>query len=145
MKIISILVNYNSAYLFEEPSNLIKQECRDPSQYNSIIKAIATGFSRMSGICSKTGLDTGLTTSYLKKLMTIGIVKKEMPFGTDNSRKTIYSLEDSRFRFWYRFIRDNLGTINRGLTDLVYNKNCSSNNRLYEAWRFYGRKIHLDL
>ncbi len=111
-----------NAYLFEEPTNLIKQECRDPAQYNSIIKAIATGSSRMSEICSKTGLDTGLTTSYLHKLMSLGIVKKEMPFGTDSSRKTIYALEDSMFRFWYRFIPDNLAIINRGLTDLVYKK-----------------------
>lgn len=111
-----------NAYLFEEPTNLIKQECRDPAQYNSIIKAIATGSSRMSEICSKTGLDTGLTTSYLNKLMSLGIVKKEMPFGTDSSRKTIYALEDSMFRFWYRFIPDNLAIINRGLTDVVYKK-----------------------
>jgi AAA+ ATPase superfamily predicted ATPase len=111
-----------NAYLFEEPTNLIKQECRDPAQYNSIIKAIATGSSRMSEICSKTGLDTGLTTSYLHKLMSLGIVKKEMPFGTDSSRKTIYALEDSMFRFWYRFIPDNLAIINRGLTDVVYKK-----------------------
>ncbi len=111
-----------NAYLFEEPTNLIKQECRDPAQYNSIIKAIATGSSRMSEICSRTGLDTGLTTSYLHKLMSLGIVKKEMPFGTDSSRKTIYALEDSMFRFWYRFIPDNLATINRGLTDIVYKK-----------------------
>ena len=111
-----------NAYLFEEPTNLIKQECRDPAQYNSIIKAIATGSSRMSEICSKTGLDTGLATSYLHKLISLGIVKKEMPFGTESSRKTIYVLEDSMFRFWYRFVPDNLAVINRGLTDLVYKK-----------------------
>lgn len=120
----NIKVNFlvPNAYLFEEPTNLIKQECRDPAQYNSIIKAIATGSSRMSEICAKTGLDTGLTTSYLHKLLSLGIVKKEMPFGTDSSRKTIYALEDSMFRFWYRFIPDNLATINRGLTDIVYKK-----------------------
>ena len=111
-----------NSYLFEEPTNLIKQECRDPAQYNSIIKAIATGASRMSEICSKTGLDTGLAASYLNKLMAIGIVKKEMPFGTDSTRKTIYLLEDSMFRFWYRFIPDNLATINRGLTYLAYQR-----------------------
>ena len=111
-----------NAYLFEEPTNLIKQECRDPAQYNSIIRAIATGSYRMSEICSKTGLDTGLTTSYLNKLMSLGIVKKEIPFGTGSSRKTVYALEDSMFRFWYRFIPDNLATINRSLTDLVYSK-----------------------
>ena len=111
-----------NSYLFEEPTNLIKQECRDPAQYNSIIKAIATGSSRMSEICSKTGLDTGLATSYLNKLMSLGIVKKEMPFGIESSRKTIYVLEDSMFRFWYRFIPDNMAAINRRLSDVAYLK-----------------------
>jgi len=124
-----------NSYMFEEPTNLIKQECRDPAQYKSIIKAIATGSSRMSEICSKIGLDTGLATSYLNKLISLGIVKKEMPFGTESSRKTIYALEDSMFRFWYRFIPDNLATINRGLTNGVYKKNSSPN------FLFYGQCV----
>ena len=111
-----------NSYLFEEPTNLIKQECRDPAQYNSIIKAIAKGSSRMSDICSSTGLDTSLATSYLNKLMSLGIVGKEMPFGANSSRKTIYVIEDSMFRFWYRFIPDSLAAINRGLTDVAYQK-----------------------
>ena len=111
-----------NAYLFEEPANLIKQECRDPAQYNSIIKAIATGASKMSEICSKTGIDTALATSYLGKLISLGIVRKEKPFGSGNTRKTIYVLEDSMFRFWYRFIPDNIAAINRRLTDTVYRK-----------------------
>ena len=111
-----------NAYLFEEPTNLIKQECRDPSQYNSIIKAIATGASKMSEICSKTDIDTSLGTSYLNKLIALGIVKKEKPFGANNSRKAIYVLEDSMFRFRYRFIPDNIAAINRGFSDAVYLK-----------------------
>ena len=111
-----------NAYLFEEPSNLIKQECRDPAQYNSIIKAIATGASKMSEICTKTGIDTALATSYLGKLISLGIVRKETPFGSGNTRKTIYVLENSMFRFWYRFIPDHIAAINRRMTDAVYRK-----------------------
>ena len=111
-----------NAYLFEEPTNLIKQECREPAQYNSIIKAIATGASKMSEICSKTSIDSSLATSYLGKLISLGIVKKEKPFGRSNARKAIYVLEDSMFRFWYRFIPDNIAAINRRLTDSVYQK-----------------------
>ncbi|MDR1135329.1 MAG: ATP-binding protein [Clostridiales Family XIII bacterium] len=112
----------SNAYLFEEPTNLIKQECRDPAQYNSIIKAIAAGASRMSEICTKTGIDTALAASYLNKLISLGIVKKEKPFGVNNSRKSIYALEDSMFRFWYRFIPDNITAIQRGLVEIVYQK-----------------------
>lgn len=111
-----------NAYLYEEPTNLIKQECRDASQYNSIISAIANGASRLSEICTKTDLDTSLATSYINKLIGLGIVKKELPFGATNSRKAIYVLEDSMFIFWYKFVQNNTSVINRGFADIVYKK-----------------------
>ena len=111
-----------NAYLFEEPSNLIKQECRDASQYNSIISAISAGASRLSEICSKTGLSTSLATDYLNKLIGLGIIKKETPFTAVNSKKSVYLLDDFMFRFWYRFVVDNISAINRGLTDIVYDR-----------------------
>ena len=111
-----------NAYLYEEPTNLIKQECRDASQYNSIISAIANGASRLSEICTKTDIDTSLASSYISKLIGLGIVKKELPYGADNSRKAIYVLEDSMFRFWYKFVQDNTSVINRGFADMVYKK-----------------------
>jgi len=49
-----------NALLFEEPSNLLKQELREPQTYNSIIAAIATGSTRISEIASKVGLESGL-------------------------------------------------------------------------------------
>ena len=111
-----------NAYLYEEPTNLIKQECRDASQYNSIISAIANGASRLSEICTKTDLDTSLATSYINKLIGLGIVKKELPFGATNSRKAIYVLEDSMFIFWYKFVQNNTSVINRGFADIAYKK-----------------------
>ncbi|WP_297953262.1 hypothetical protein [uncultured Lactobacillus sp.] len=38
--------------LFEEPNNLLKQELRDPSTYNSIINAIAMGASKQNKIAT---------------------------------------------------------------------------------------------
>lgn len=110
------------AYLFEEPINLIKQECREPSQYNAIIKAIATGSSRLSEIASKVGIDTGLCSNYLTTLISIGIVKKEFPFREEVGKKTIYVLEDSMFRFWYRFVPENMALIHKGQKDMVYRR-----------------------
>lgn len=75
-----------NSYLYEEPQNLIKQECRDASQYNSIISAIAAGSTRVSEICSKTGIDSSLTSNYLGKLMGLGIVKREVSFGAKTTR-----------------------------------------------------------
>jgi AAA+ ATPase superfamily predicted ATPase len=109
-----------SGYLFEEPGNLVKQECREPAQYNAIIKAIATGSSRLSEICGKVGMESGLCSTYITKLISIGIIKKEYPFREETSKRTIYSLNDGMFRFWYRFVPDNMALIQRGEADLAY-------------------------
>jgi len=109
-----------SGYLFEEPSNLVKQECREPSQYNAIIRAIAGGASRLSEISSKVGQETALCSAYISKLISIGIVRKEYPFREETSRKTIYTLDDGMFRFWYRFIPNRMAFIQRGEVDLAY-------------------------
>ena len=109
-----------SGYLFEEPSNLIKQECREPAHYNAIIKAIASGASRLSDIAGKVGLETSLCATFISKLTAIGIVKKEYPFQEEKSKRTIYRLNDGMFRFWYRFVPDVVSLITRGEVDLAY-------------------------
>lgn len=110
------------SFLYEEPTNLLKQEVREPSIYTAIITAIATGSSRMSEISSKVGEDTNVCAIYIKNLINLGIVQKETPYGEKGSRKSIYSIEDNMFRFWYRFVLANNSIIARGASDLVYKK-----------------------
>lgn len=125
---LSIEDNIKNTYLnpassiYEEPQNLLKQEVREPAIYNAIIAAIATGYSKMSEISTKVGEDTSVCATYIKNLISLGIVKKETPFGEDSTRKTIYSIEDNMFRFWYRFVPENTSIISRGATDLAYNR-----------------------
>lgn len=125
---LSIEDNIKNMYLnpassiYEEPQNLLKQEVREPAIYNAIIAAIATGYSKMSEISTKVGEDTSVCATYIKNLISLGIVKKEIPFGEDSTRKTIYSIEDNMFRFWYRFVPENTSIISRGATDIVYNR-----------------------
>lgn len=110
------------SFLYEEPTNLLKQEVREPAIYTAIITAIATGSSRMSEISSKVGEDTNVCTNYIKNLINLGIVQKETPYGEKASRKSLYSIEDNMFRFWYRFVLDNNSLIVRGAADLVYKR-----------------------
>lgn len=118
----NIIKNFFSVngYLFEEPTNLLKQELREPGTYNAIIRAIATGSSKSSEICTKVGLESAAIAGYIERLIELGIVKKEVPIGTNNSRKTIYSIADNMFRFWYTFVPSNLMVIQRGLTDIAW-------------------------
>lgn len=109
-----------SSFLFEEPNNLLKQEVREPAIYNAIITAIATGASKMNEISSKIGEETSVCAMYIKNLIDLGIIKKETPYGEKSVRKTIYSIEDNMFRFWYRFIPENASGIYRGAADIIY-------------------------
>jgi AAA+ ATPase superfamily predicted ATPase len=110
------------SFLYEEPINLLKQEVREPAIYTAIIAAIATGSSRMSEISGKVGEDTNVCSLYLKNLINLGIVQKETPYGEKTSRKSVYSIEDNMFRFWYRFVFENSSIIARGAADLVYKR-----------------------
>ena len=124
----SIEYNIRSTYLnpvcpiYEEPVNLLKQEVREPSVYVSIITAIAAGASRLSEICTKIGEETNTVSVYIKNLVELGIVQKETPYGEKASRKTIYSIADNMFRFWYRFVPENSSLIARGADQLVYSR-----------------------
>lgn len=119
--IIDIFLSSNG-YLFEEPTNLIKQECRDPSTYNSIIQAIATGATKLSEISNQVGIETGLCTIYIKKLISLGIIIKDYPIYKPSKKQTIYLLEDHMFQFWYKFILPNISLINIGMGEKVYEK-----------------------
>ncbi len=106
-------------YLYEEPGNLLLQECRSPEQYDAIIQAIARGRSRLSEIASAAHVPESNTRTYLKKLESIGIVKREWPFGSDSAKKVIYVLEDSMFRFWYKFVPQNIALIENNMSDIA--------------------------
>ena len=54
--------------------------------------------------------------------MNLGIIKKETPYGEKTSRKSIYSIEDNMFYFWFRFVLDNNSAIARGAADMVYKR-----------------------
>ena len=110
------------SFLYEEPTNLLKQEVREPATYNAIISAIANGASRLSEISAKIGENTNVCAAYIKNLISLGIIEKENPYGENNSRKTIYFISDNMFRFWYRFVAENISAISKGATDFVYDK-----------------------
>ena len=109
-----------SSYLFEEPENLLKQELREPSIYNSVITAVAGGASRSNEIATKVGIESAICAKYLKVLLNLGILIKETPITERPGKKTIYSIGDNFFRFWYRFVPKNISSISAGRIDRIY-------------------------
>lgn len=110
-----------NAPLFQETDSLLKQELRDPKNYNSVINAIADGASRVNDIAMKAHLATPAVTTCLNNLIDLGIVAKKVPVTEENkhSRKTIYVIADGLFRFWHTYVSKYMNAIMRGSTDSV--------------------------
>jgi len=109
-----------SSPLFEEPANFLRREIRDPTYYNAVLRAIAVGKAKNSEISATVGLETSACTAYLKNLSALGIVSKHTPITEKAGKKTIYEIEDSMFRFWYRFVPDNISLIKCGMADKIW-------------------------
>jgi len=108
-----------SGRLFEEPTNLLKQELKIPETYNAIITAIADGSSKLNEIATKVGIETSQCSKMLATLVSLGLVRKEYPVTETNSKKSIYLLDDGMFVFWYRFVLPELSRITAGLGETV--------------------------
>jgi len=119
--IIDMFLN-ESGHLYEEPASLLKQELREPSIYNSIIIAIAKGASRLNEIATKCGMESNKCSKYIASLISLGIVRKDKPVNDENGRKSIYVVEDNMFKFWYRFVPDNMTHIVSGNPEVLYDK-----------------------
>ena len=112
-----------AGYLYEEPSNLLKQELREPVKYNLIIEAVAKGSSRLNEIATRTGLETSAVSNYISSLISLGIMRKETAVTEEkNRRKTIYRLADTMFVFWYRYIMGNEFSIRSGDAESLYDE-----------------------
>lgn len=112
-----------TAYLYEEPKNLLKQELREPAVYNSIIEAISKGATKINEVSTKIGEPADKCAKYIKTLLELKIISRETPVGEkESTRKSIYKVEDNLFKFWYRFVFDNVTLIEQEMIDYVYNK-----------------------
>ncbi|MDR3293580.1 MAG: ATP-binding protein [Clostridiales bacterium] len=107
-------------YLYEEPQNLLKQELREPAVYNTIIAAIANGATKLNEIATKSGEENAKCNKYLKGLVDLGIVEKENPIDTNKERNGVYRIKDHMYRFWYRFVPENVTNIESGKMEFIY-------------------------
>ena len=105
-----------SGILYEEPLMLLRQELREPALYNSILDAIGSGETAPKRIAERSGVSSSSMSKYLKTLLDLGIIQRDVPFGEnpDTSRKAAYSLADPFFAYWYAFVSKSVGSIESG-------------------------------
>lgn len=114
-----------SGYLYDEPHFLLQQEVTEIGSYFSIIKAIAAGNSKLSAISTVLEIKSTSLTKYLKTLMDLDIVEREVPVTEDNpekSKKGLYKIKDNYLRFWFAFVYPNMSFIESGHSRVVMNK-----------------------
>lgn len=92
--------------LFEEPLFLLRQEFREVARYFSILKAVASGETRLVNISNKTGIDARTLPKYLSNLISTNLLMREVPVGLKKttSKYVHYRIADPYMRFWFRFI-----------------------------------------
>ncbi len=113
--------------LFAEPSFLLREELKDSFFYDSILRAISDGKTRLSGIADSIGIESSLCSIYLKSLMELGFVRKESPVGQGSRKKTFYLIDDSFLLFWFKFVYKYASVISSGRGDALYDKIVSPN------------------
>jgi AAA+ ATPase superfamily predicted ATPase len=112
-----------TAYLYEEPLLLLRQEVQEPGIYSAIIEAIANGATKANEIATKIGEAQAKCIKYINTLCALGILYKETPFEEkESARKTIYGIHDFMFRFWYRYVFGNRTLLETGGIEAVWER-----------------------
>lgn len=113
------------AFLYNEVEFVLREELREPRNYFAILKAVALGKCRIGEIVNETGLAKGILHKYLFILEDLHVIRKDVPVTEKNplkSRKGIYGLQDQFFKFWFRYVLTNRGSIEGGKLDGVREK-----------------------
>jgi len=122
-------IQYNildkSSFLFDEPYFLLQREVNEVGSYFNLIRTIAAGNQKLSKIAGNLELkQTGLT-KYLRTLINLDILEREVPVTEDNpetSKRGLYKIKDNFLRFWFLFILPNISYIESGHEELAMQK-----------------------
>jgi len=111
--------------LFEEPEFLLRREVEEIGSYFSIIKSIATGNRKPGKISTDIGIKQTSLPKYLKTLIDLDILEREVLVTESNPEKSkvsLYQIKDNFIRFWFRFVYPERGRIELGQSDFVLEK-----------------------
>ena len=114
-----------SGYLYDEPHFLLRQEVSEIGSYFALLKVIAAGNTKLSAIAAVLETKSTSLTKYLKTLIDLDILEREVPVTEENpekSKKGLYKIKDNYLRFWFAFVCPNLGLIESGNGDAVLAK-----------------------
>lgn len=98
-----------NAPLYEEPVKLLQDDVKDVVKTTTIMSFIGSGANRLSEIAARCNEPATNLSRPLKKLIDLGFLEKEVPFGVDekNSKKSLYKIADPYLAFYFQFVVPN--------------------------------------
>lgn len=102
--------------LYEEPIKLFQDDVKDVVKTSTIMSYVGSGASRLSEIASRCNEPATNLSRPLKKLIDLGFLEREVPFGVDekSSKKSLYKIADPFMAFYYQFVVPNRSFIELG-------------------------------
>lgn len=119
---ISANVLDRSGFLYDEPNFLLQREVPDVGTYFALIRAVAGGVHRPSEISRSFGVRQTSLGKYLKTLIDLDVLERQVPVtesNPDKSKKSLYRIKDNFLQFWFRFVLPNLSYLETGRTAAV--------------------------
>lgn len=110
------------SYLYEEPFFLLQNEVSEIGSYFSIIKAIAMGNHKLADISAYINIKQTSLTKYLKILIDLDLIEREVPVTEKNPEKSkmgLYRITDNFISFWFKFIYPYRSYLERGEEEYV--------------------------
>lgn len=104
--------------LYEEPAKLLMDDVKDLVKTSTLMSYVGSGANRLSEIASRAGEPATNLSRPLKKLVDLGFLEREIPFGTNekSSKKSLYKIADPFMAFYYQFVVPNRSFIELGRT-----------------------------
>ena len=92
--------------LHHEPDRLLLEETPSAVELRPLLDAIGAGIHRSSEIAARAGRPVTALTRPLERLMDLGLVRREVPFGEPprQTKRSLYRLADPFFRLWFRVV-----------------------------------------
>ncbi|WP_022795961.1 ATP-binding protein [Bavariicoccus seileri] len=111
-----------NGYLNNEGILLMKQEFREPANYNAVLQAIASGSNKLNEIAQFTKLENSLISKYLITLQEMNYIERVVPFGSNplKGKTSQYKISENFIAFWYRYILSVRTEIERGNGDIYF-------------------------
>lgn len=138
-----------NGYLHNEGILLMKQEFREPANYNAVLQAIASGSNSLGEIVGFTKLESNTISRYLITLQELNYIERVVPFGANQlkGKTSQYCITENFIAFWYRYIFAVRTEIERGNGDVYFEMALSNLNEFIgpifeEIARQYLRRLN---